>query len=94
MQAFRDNIARFEGLSAQVLGVSPDSLETHERFSRELGLAFPLVSDEEGEIAKLYPGRRATYIIDSDGIVRFFFEGFPDVDILLRIIREMAPKAA
>lgn len=50
MAAFQENIESFERLDAQVLGVSPDSLETHRRFAESLKLSFPLISDPNNKI--------------------------------------------
>ena len=50
MKAFQADIAAFERLNTQVLGVSPDDVETHKRFAASLNLTFPLVSDPGGEI--------------------------------------------
>jgi peroxiredoxin Q/BCP len=89
MQAFQRDLEEFESLNAQVLGVSTDSLKTHEKFAREQGLSFPLVSDEDGKIAELYPGGRVTYIIDKEGVVRFVQKGLPDNDLLLRELTKL-----
>jgi peroxiredoxin len=47
MRAFQKDLLKFESLNAQVLGVSADDIETHKRFSTELGLKFPLISDRD-----------------------------------------------
>ena len=88
MQAFQDDIARFEKLNAQVLGVSSDTLETHRDFVEELGLSFPLIADD-GDIRKLYGGGRSTYLIDQSGIIRFLHKGMPNNDMLLREISDL-----
>ena len=49
MAAFQKDIASFERLDTQVLGVSSDDLETHSRFAESLGLSFPLITDPEGK---------------------------------------------
>jgi peroxiredoxin Q/BCP len=82
MQAFQSDIARFEKLNAQVLGVSPDSLQTHHDFAEHLGLSFPLISDE-GVLRTLYGGGRITYLIGQDGIIRFLHKGMPENNTLL-----------
>lgn len=82
MQAFQDDLPRFEKLSAQVLGVSADSLETHREFADKLRLGFPLLTDD-GTIRKLYGGGRITYLIDQAGIIRYVHKGMPDNDKLL-----------
>ena len=89
MQAFQRDLKDFEGLNAQVLGVSGDSVETHRRFAAENGLGFPLIADVKGEIARLYPGGRVTYIIDKTGTVRFVLEGVPDNKVLLGELRRI-----
>ena len=83
MQAFQNDIARFEELNVQVLGVSSDSLETHQAFSDELKLSFPLVVDD-GSLRKLYGSGRITYLIDQQGMIRYVHKGMPDNEKLLQ----------
>lgn len=85
MQAFQNDIDRFEKLGAQVLGVSADSLETHEDFVKKLGLNFSLLVDD-GSIRKIYGSGRLTYLIDQSGILRYVHKGMPDNDRLLEEI--------
>jgi peroxiredoxin Q/BCP len=82
MQAFQSDIARFEKLNVQVLGVSSDTLETHNAFAKKLGLSFPLLVDD-GSIRKAYGGGRITYLIDQSGIIRYVHKGMPDNDKLI-----------
>ncbi len=77
----RDNMAHFNGLGVAVLGVSPDSRESHEKFKAKYELNFPLLVDDKATVAKAYGvwkekkmyGRtymgieRSTFIIDSNG---------------------------
>ena len=88
MQAFQNDIARFEEWNVQVLGVSKDSLETHQAFAGELGLSFPLVVDE-GNIRKHYGSGRITHLIDKQGIVRYVYKGMPDNERLLQEIEKL-----
>lgn len=70
----------FEGLDAQVLGLSVDSAPTHKAWSDHLGgVEFPLLADfwPHGEVAKKYGtlrsegySERATFVIDKKGIIR------------------------
>jgi peroxiredoxin Q/BCP len=85
MQAFQNDIARFEELNAQVLGVSPDSLETHREFAEELGLSFPLIADD-GSLRQIFGSGRITYLIGQDGIIHFVDKGMPDNERLLKEI--------
>jgi len=78
---FRDDHEQFGDLEAEVIGVSSDSVKSHEQFVEKYGLPFTLLSDERGEARKLYgvpntlgvfPGR-VTYIVDEEGVVRRVF---------------------
>ena len=88
MKAFQNDIERFEKLNAQVLGVSGDSLETHQAFAKELGLSFPLVVDE-GNIRAIYGNGRITHLIDQQGVVRYVHKGMPDNERLLTEIEKL-----
>lgn len=79
--SFRDSYEVFKEAGAEVVGVSSDSVESHESFATHHRLPFVLLSDEGGALRKLYgvpttmgmfPGR-VTYIIDRDGVVRHIF---------------------
>ncbi len=78
--AFRDKYEAFKDAGAEVIGISSDTIESHKRFARELGLPYILLSDLQGEVRKLYgatsiggiPGR-VTFVIDKKGIVRMVF---------------------
>jgi len=79
--AFRDDFEEFRKLDAEVIGISSDSVESHRNFAVKHDLSFPLLSDEGGNIRRLYgvpktfglfPGR-VTYVIDKEGVVRHAF---------------------
>lgn len=95
---------QFDALSAQVLGISVDSVYSHQAFADQLGgLTYPLLSDfhPKGEVAQLYGvwradkgyNRRAIVIIDASGIVQhseIIPQGVPDVAEVLKRVRELA----
>lgn len=89
MQAFQNDLARFEKLNAQVLGVSPDSVATHIEFAKKYGLKFPLLADEQGNMQKQYASGRITFIIDKDGVVRFIQKGIPNNKELLKELAKL-----
>jgi peroxiredoxin Q/BCP len=89
MQAFQMDLEQFEKLDAQIIGISSDSLETHEKFSEKYGLTFPLVSDVEGLVKRLYGRGRITYLIDKNGIIQFIQEGVPENKTLLKKLKEI-----
>ncbi len=86
MSAFQRDIGSFEKRDTQVLGVSPDDLDTHRRFSESLNLTFPLVVDEGGGIRSQYGSGRIAFLIDKEGIVRHVEKGMPDNQKILGII--------
>jgi peroxiredoxin Q/BCP len=76
--SYRDRAGDFSNLGATVVGISSQSLASHEAFSGKHGLNVPLLADVDREVAKLYsattPGlgstARAVIVIDEQGIVR------------------------
>ncbi len=80
---FRDQIGDFQSSETVVLGVSTDTVEAHRKFSQKFSLPFPLLSDENHELAlkygvwvekKLYGKtsmgiQRATFLIDKSGTI-------------------------
>jgi peroxiredoxin Q/BCP len=74
--SYRDQGDRLDELGADVLGVSPQSVDSHERFTEEKRLNVPLLADEDKSVAKAYGVlagpmvRRAIFVIDEGGIVR------------------------
>jgi peroxiredoxin Q/BCP len=89
MEAFQKDLKKFEKLTTQVLGVSPDSPAVHEEFSTKYGITFPLIADEKGELQKQYAPGRVTFIIDKAGIVRFIQKGVPDNKVLLKELEKL-----
>ena len=78
---FRDLYENFLSEGVGVVGISSDSLESHDRFAKKHNLPFDLLSDEGSKVRRLYgvpsfmglmPGR-TTYVIDSQGTVRYVF---------------------
>lgn len=71
---FRDNFEEFEGLDIDIVGISKDSIETHQRFINYYKLPFELLSDQSGEVLKKYEAlipfigmpKRITYLLDTD----------------------------
>jgi peroxiredoxin Q/BCP len=76
--------AQFKKTGAMVLGISPDSVESHEKFKKKMAFPFDLLSDPEQKVCKLYGvwkeksmyGRkymgveRSTFVIDGKGLLR------------------------
>jgi peroxiredoxin Q/BCP len=98
--SYRDDGDRIEALGVPMLGISPQSVESHERFTEKHGLTIPLLSDSGKGVARAYgvvgPGgllRRAVFLIDAKGIVRYrevalFGLRYQDVSDLERAVAE------
>ena len=75
--SYQDDLGAFAEFDAQVLGISPQNLDSHERFAAKRGLSFPLLTDPDKAVARLYGAtgplgiKRAVFVIDADGIVRW-----------------------
>lgn len=83
-QDFRDNHAKFKRQNTIVLGVSRDSLKSHENFRAKQGFKFDLLSDADESLCKLFDvikmknmyGKkvrgieRSTFLIDDKGKLR------------------------
>ncbi|MDX2074559.1 MAG: thioredoxin-dependent thiol peroxidase [Alphaproteobacteria bacterium] len=81
---FRDLMKDFEKANTVIIGVSKDSVKSHDKFKEKYCLPFPLGSDEDGSVCeaygvwveksmygKKYMGiQRATFLIDGKGIIR------------------------
>ena len=76
--SYRDDGDRIEGLGVPMLGISPQSVDSHERFVDKHGLNVPLASDPERRVARRYgvvgPGgfiRRSVFLLDSELIITY-----------------------
>jgi peroxiredoxin Q/BCP len=84
---FRDNLGRVQGAGAQVVGISADTPQSHQKFVDKYELNFPLLSDPEKGVLKAYGvfkkkslyGRefmwieRTTFVVDRQGVIRKVF---------------------
>lgn len=100
---FRDSIAAFEEVDANVYGISTDLPFAQNEFIRQEGLTFPLLSDFQHEVIQRYDvvlegfydvmsvAERAVFVLDEDGTVvyRWVREGEnPDFDWLVSEVRD------
>jgi thioredoxin-dependent peroxiredoxin len=79
--SFRDHHPTIAAKDAEVLGVSVDSVDSHKKWAQEIGLNYPLLSDTDGTVSKLYgvlgtmkdgkpASQRVTFLIDKQGIIK------------------------
>jgi len=79
LNAYTDDIDRFREVGAQVLAISPQSVQSHEDFScKQGGFAFPLLADTDKAVGEAYGilgplgfYRRSVFVIDKEGVVRW-----------------------
>jgi thioredoxin-dependent peroxiredoxin len=82
--SFTGAYAQFKKLKTQIFGISPDTVQSHERFKKKMGFPFELLSDPEQRVCKLYDviqeksmyGKkymgveRSTFLVDAKGVLR------------------------
>ncbi|HEX2882578.1 MAG TPA: peroxiredoxin [Polyangiaceae bacterium] len=100
-RAFRDEHVEFVREGATVAGVSSDDVECHQQFALKHTLPFRLLSDRGGELRRRFGvpktlgliDGRATYVIDSTGVIRHVFSSLlrarKHVEEAIRIVRSL-----
>ena len=102
MPAFEARLKDFEAAGAQVVGLSTDSIYSHEAWAKSLGgITYPLLADVHRDVVKRYGVHwpelnacyRATFIIDKQSILRFverYGRGeLPDPDKVLAEVKKL-----
>lgn len=83
-QGFRDSQAKFEKLGVRVLGISRDTIASHDKFRKKYDLPFDLISDADEKLCRQFDvikeknmyGKkvlgieRSTFLVDSEGVLR------------------------
>lgn len=97
--SYNDELSQFTDLDAAVLAVSPQGIESHEKFTGRHGFGFPLLADVDKSVAEAYGVvgllgliRRSVFVIDGGGIVRYAHRAlagvtFRPVDELVAAVR-------
>ncbi|HET9957870.1 MAG TPA: peroxiredoxin [Polyangiaceae bacterium] len=103
---FRDDRSAFQEAGAQVVGVSDDSVQSHDKFAQRHGLEFKLLADVGGRVREAYGvGKtlgllkgRVTFVIDRERVVRHVFRSQlaarRHVDEALESVRAIAARRA
>ena len=78
LTTYSSDIGQFEALGAQVLGISPQDVDSHEQFSRVHSFNFPLLADTDRSVGRAYGVlgpvgfyKRSVFVIDKDGVIRY-----------------------
>jgi len=82
-RSFSENLDTIEKLGGQVVGISPDSPQSHQNFIEKCSLKFPLLCDEKLEAVKSYDAwgtikdkkgvLRTTYLIDPNSVIKMIY---------------------
>ncbi len=98
LSSYENERLRLLATGAVLWAVSTDRLEKHERMAKSYALSFPLLADEGGRVAQQYglrtlmgTARRAIFILDATGVVRFRHEDplsltYQSVDDILKAL--------
>jgi len=100
---FRDDYSAYEKAGVVILGVSPDSVESHVKFKKKFQLQFPLLADDGHAICDLYEvwgpkkfmGKeyegvlRTTFLIDTEGKIKRVFENVRPAEHSLKLLTDL-----
>ena len=85
MTTFQREYAQFQALGAEILGISADSVDSHDQWCDKLGgLSYPLLADTQLAVIEQYDvlspqgpvARRALFVVDREGTVRWKNESY------------------
>jgi len=102
--SFRDNYSAFKEAGVEIIGISPDTVESHQKFSEKYDLPFTLLADPDHEVCEAYEvwglkksfGReyegvfRTTFIIDPDGRIKRVFEDVKPSEHSQEVLEEVS----
>lgn len=78
LDSYQGALADFEAVGAQMIGISPQSVESHNKFSCKQGYSFPLLADTQKKVAEAYGVlgplgfyRRSVFVVDAQGVIRY-----------------------
>ena len=79
MCSYRDDFSKFDESGAVLLGISPQDVDSHEKWAEKRGFHFPLLADTDKQVierygvkgGKLIAVKRSVFVVGPDGIVRF-----------------------
>ena len=78
LNSYNDDLSEFDDVGAQLLGVSPQDVASHEAFAENHGFSFPLLADTDKAVGSTYGVlgpvgfyRRSVFVVDGVGIVRY-----------------------
>ena len=102
--SFRDNYSAFEEAGVEIIGISPDTVESHQKFSEKYELPFTLLADPDHKVCEAYEvwglkksfGReyegvfRTTFIIGPEGKIKRVFENVKPSEHSQEVLEEVS----
>lgn len=100
---FRDSLAQFASNNTEVIGISKDSPQKHQKFKQKYALPFTLLADESGDNCQAYGVinkkslfgntflgiQRSTFLIDEKGVIRFIWRKVKVADHIKQVLDEL-----
>ena len=78
LTSYNAGLGQFQAAGADLLAISPQDVDSHERFAANHGFTFPLLADVDKKVAETYGilgplgfYRRSVFVVDAGGVVRF-----------------------
>lgn len=97
--SYSSGFEEFVNLGVHIIGINQDSIESHKKFKEKYKLKFPLLSDPEKKVIKLFRTdgllgtKRATFLLNEENIVIFENDTFPvfykDKEEILKEIKKL-----
>ena len=99
LSSYSNELSAFEGVGAQVLAISAQDVDSHEKFAAKHGFGFPLLADTDKAVATKYGTvgplgfpRRSVFVVDAKGVIRYAHRAiagltFRPVDELIEAVR-------
>ncbi len=97
--SYSSGFEEFVNLGVQIIGINQDSVESHKKFKEKYKLKFPLLSDPEKKVIKLFHAdgllgtKRSTFLLNEENIVIFENDTFPifykDKEEILKEIKKL-----
>jgi len=90
--SFRDNYSAFQKAGLEIVGVSPDSPESHTKFKSKYDIPFTLLADESHKVCELYGvwGRKMFMGREFDGVLRTTFL-IDDTGLIIKVFENVKP---
>lgn len=97
MCSFSEDLSKFSTANTEILGISCDTVESHEQFNNKYSLKHSLLADVGGKVGEAYGAvrggkanaNRVLFVIDKEGTIQRIIEGMPNNEELLQIVKEL-----